>query len=166
MPLLHTASVPYMEAGNEWVSFVVSGKPSPKKRPRIVTHRDKAGQMVGAHAFTPDDKHYISRVQDAARDAGVTIHEGPVLLWIEVERRHPKGWPKWKAKPSTSGGWLGLLTTTVPDRVNVAANISDALEGVAYHKDSVVHLHKVEERWGEVDQTLIKVCPVWYPERS
>jgi len=131
-------------------TFAVPGKPSPKKRPRVV--RLPNGQ---SHTFTPDAVGFVPAVQVHALNAGVEVSDGVVALSVTVYREMPASWSAKKR-----GLMCGLPSTETPDRINVAAAICDALEGVAYKNDKQVMLDTVWQFYAEHHSTQITVRPL------
>ena len=131
----------------EPITFTVPGVPSPKKRPRVV--RLPSGE---SHTYTPDEAGFVPKVQVHALEAGIRPYDGIVVLKATVYRSMPAAW---SSKRRTER--CGLPCTAGPDRVNVMANLCDALEGVAYANDRQVQLDFCWSFWAESDATVIEV---------
>lgn len=131
----------------ETITFTVPGVPSPKKRPRVVRLPNGT-----SHTYTPDEAGFVPRVQVHALEAGLRPYDGVVVLKATVYRAMPAGWSQRRRSER-----CGLPCTAGPDRVNVLANLCDALEGVAMKNDRQVMLDSCWSFWADTDYTVVEV---------
>jgi len=144
-----------MKAELEQIEFVVLGKAEPKQRPRVT--------MSGGHTYTPGKEkgswyeavqvYAISETNNVPSlntpDARWT---GPIAMVIYETRAMPKSWSK-KKKATLDG----TACESVPDGVNVVANVADALENIIYNNDRQIASWGYLKLWGEEDSTKIQV---------
>lgn len=129
--------------------FVVPGRAAGKARPRVT--------RSGTHTYTPDPGGYVARVTayglERRQELGLDTWEGPISLDIHVERQMPTTWSKAKRKR-----YLEIPAPHVPDTVNIAAAVCDALEGIYYYNDRQVCDVRARQTWGEEHLTTISVA--------
>lgn len=115
----------------------VMGTPQPWKRPG----RDGKGRR-----YDPN-KGAKKQIRGYAMVSGLRVHDGPVDLDITAYFR-PTG------KHQEGDRFLHKRRN---DADNLAKNIMDALEGIAYHYDGQVELRAVRRRYGLPERTVIRV---------
>ena len=112
--------------------FTVPGIPFAKQRHRHRVVVPASGDPPFASPYTPNETvQYENLIKLAARDAGVTMIEGPVELIIYAF------WPM-KGKSLVKSERPMIRKDTKPDIDNVAKIVMDALEGIAYANDGQV----------------------------
>ena len=131
------------------ISFVVTGEPAGKARPR-----------KGPYGFySPDPKNFEARVSllgtEARNKAGQGLFQGPVILVVGIVRAMPKSWSKKKRLAMD-----GELSPTIPDTVNIVAAVADGLNKVLYEDDRQVANITAYKVWGAEHNTEITVRPL------
>jgi Holliday junction resolvase RusA-like endonuclease len=129
------------------VSFFVAGEAKGKARPRFPKYRK--GKI-----YTPDPDGWVALVTQeaiAARtDPAWAEYTGPVDMTISTDRAMPKGLSKKKRAARD-----GEPCLVVPDSVNVAAAVMDALNHVLYVDDKQVDTLHITQDWAEEHGTWI-----------
>jgi Holliday junction resolvase RusA-like endonuclease len=128
-------------------TFIVPGRPRGKARPRL----GRAG-----HVYSPDAGNFQSDVKalglNSKNDNGAELADGPVEMYIVIERRMPKAWSKKK-----KAAQLGAPAMGRPDINNVASAVFDALEGIYYYDDLQIGTVTVSRTWADRHATTITV---------
>ena len=130
------------------ISFEVPGKAAGKARPRVT--------RSGQHTYAPDPGRFVERVTElgvvARQSRGMSISAAPIKLTILIDRAMPKGWSRRKRAEMDEE-----FAPHVPDTVNVAAAVCDALSGVFYEDDRQVVALDVRQVWAREPVTWITV---------
>jgi len=114
--------------------FTVPGRPVGKGRPRV-TRR--------GITYTPKKtRDYEALVKGYARAASVEPLEGPVSITVHFTLLMAKSWPKVKRR-----AFAGKYVSQHPDLDNMLKAIMDALDGIAYNKDSQVASIHASKMW-------------------
>lgn len=124
---------------------VVGANPAPQGSKSIMRLRSGRSIMVEASRMV---KPWRALVANAARDAGVEMHDGPVAVSIVT---------KW-TRPSSHYGKRGLRSTAAPypgyaDCDKLARAVCDALAGIAYRNDRQIVRLDISRRWCEGDES-------------
>jgi len=134
------------------VSFVVTGVPKGKERPRVIRLQDGR-----PHAYTPTaTKQREQRIAKAylANANGYRFKDKPIKLMLEFFYPIPTSWTK-KEKAKAIAG---MKTPNVkPDLDNVSKLVMDALNGVAYDDDKQIIFMSASKVYGEVAGTIISI---------
>lgn len=134
------------------IMFVVPGKPVAKARHRI--------NLRTGHTYTPDDtKAYERLVKVVAKNAlakfpGDWQKRGVFQLYVHAYFPIPDSRPKeWKALAVDEK----IVPATKPDWDNIGKIISDALNGILWHDDSMVAQAFVYKYYSEEPRVLVEV---------
>ncbi len=130
----------------DMVSFQVKNEAKGKARPRVT--------QDGGHTYTPDPDGWVSLVTDEATRARTNPawaeYKGPVAMVVTVARAMPMSWSR-KKKARLDGE----ICLRIPDTVNIAAAICDALNHVLYADDRQVYYLDIVKEWGYEHGTWI-----------
>lgn len=122
----------------------IPGKPTGQPRPRITSR----GAFKTKAATTRE-----SLIQQIALAAGVQPIDGPVDLAVRVIQPLPQSWSK-----ADKLARAGRADVRKPDLDNIAKQIADALNGIAYADDCQVaslHIEKMVALPNEQPETLV-----------
>lgn len=129
-----------------FVSFTIPGRPFAWRRARSngkVRFKDRATE---AHENV---------VQAIALAHFPVPIEGPIRLEIRAHFAIPASWSKAKR-----AAHLSRAHVSRPDCDNLAKQIGDALNRIAWTDDSQIADLRCRKIWGEVDQTVVEVMPL------
>lgn len=132
-------------------SFVLSGVPTAKGRPRLTTRGGFA------RAYTPDKtRRFEALVADAARAAigPIDAYAGPVELEAHFALPIPKSWPK-RDKLAAAAGTL--MPAGKPDLDNYLKAIADGMNAIVYRDDSQIVSVRMTKRYGEEPGVAVTV---------
>ena len=132
-------------------SFIVSGAPVPKKRPRVT--------MRGgfARAYTPKvTVAYEALVAEQARHAmgGIDAYAGPVELEAHFSLPIPKSWPKRDQRLAVAGM---IQPDNKADIDNLFKSLADGLNGIVFADDSQIVSARITKRYGEEPGVAVTV---------
>ncbi|TPE53060.1 RusA family crossover junction endodeoxyribonuclease [Amaricoccus solimangrovi] len=129
--------------------FMIPGKPTAWQRARKVGNRHfTLPAMVAA-------QHAIAAASVGNLEAPLgPHHDGPVMLDVVAYFEIPKSWSKKKR-----AALLGAPHAQKPDASNIAKQVEDALNGIAYHDDAQVVDTRCRKFWGEYAQTVVSIEP-------
>lgn len=125
-------------------TLILSGKPVPKARPRV----------VNGHAYTPrETQEYEELVRLCYRRGSGDKRLGPVSVSIVFAYEMPKSWPK-KKKAEMDG----QPKTTKPDLDNLVKTVLDGLNGEAWEDDAQVVTVASRKVWtSEESKTTVEI---------
>jgi crossover junction endodeoxyribonuclease RusA len=135
--------------------FHVDGVPVSQGSASPVNHRH-TGKAVFRHSNEARLAPWRADVAEAARRAGVACIEGPVRLAAVFTF----------ARPKSHHGKRGILPsapathTQTPDLDKLVRAVGDALEGIAYTRDSQIVALDVAKEWGDQAGALIHLSTV------
>lgn len=124
-------------------SFVISGVPVAKGRPRLTA---RAGF---ARAYTPEKtRRFETMVADQARCAVGPIdpYSGPVELEAHFSLPIPKSWSKRDKLAAMEGK---LLPQSKPDIDNYLKALADGMNGIVYVDDCQIVGCRMTKRYGD-----------------
>jgi len=133
------------------LAFTIEGAAVPKERARVVTNHGKR------RAYTPKrTKTYADQVTGAGRCAmeGYVPMSGPVEATIQFVIAVPRSWPKWKREAALAGA---IAPTERPDVDNLAKNVLDALNKIAFYDDSQITRKILTKEYGETAVTAVRL---------
>ena len=115
------------------LSFVISGDPRPKGRPKFF----RRGNFVGT--YTP--KETVS-YENLVRTSFIQIYHGapiecPIAIGITAYFAVPKSYPKKVHSAVKSGCFIPKITK--PDLDNIVKAVTDGLNSVAYGDDAQIY---------------------------
>ncbi len=119
------------------ISFVITGEPRGKGRPRARTVRTKSGSSfvsIYTDAETRKYEEFIAKCAGAVMTGKkpLTI---PLSIDLEINSPIPASWSKKKQQQAS----LGLiLPTTKPDIDNIGKAVLDGMNGVVYEDDKLI----------------------------
>lgn len=132
-------------------SFVISGVPIAKGRPRLTT------RSGFARAYTPEKtRRFEAVVADQARAAigPVDPYAGPVELEAHFFIPVPKSWPKRDKVAALAGD---LRPQGKPDLDNYLKAVADGMNGVVYADDCQIVSVRITKRYGEEPGVAVTV---------
>lgn len=135
-------------------SFVISGIPVPKGRPRLTTRNGFA------RAYTPEKtRRFETMVADQARAAVGPIdpYSGAVELEAHFSLPVPKSWPKRDRIAALAGD---IHPQGKPDIDNFLKAIADGLNGVVYLDDCQIVSARLTKRYGDEPGVAVTVRAV------
>lgn len=124
-------------------SFILSGVPVPKGRPRLSTRGGFA------RAYTPDKtRRFETAISEAARAAVGPIdpYQGAVEMEAHVIVPIPKSWPRRDKLAALEGR---LRPEGKPDLDNYVKALADGMNGVVYADDAQIVSQIASKRYGE-----------------
>lgn len=136
------------------ISFVVSGPPVAKGRPRLTTRGGFA------RAYTPDKtRKFETIVADAARAAvgPVDPYGGPVELEAHFFIPIPKSWSKRDKLAAIEGK---LQPQSKPDIDNYLKAIADGMNSIVYVDDCQIVSVRLTKRYGDDPGVAVSVRPI------
>jgi Holliday junction resolvase RusA-like endonuclease len=138
------------------VQFTIPGKPSAWQRVQSFVDK-KTAKVVRRNP--KDMKAAQETIAWAARAAmgSNPPMAGPLRLEILCVYAIPPSWPAWKREAAAAGQ---VWKTTVPDNDNLAKQVGDALNGVAYGDDAQVVRTSVGKRYGHPERTEVRLSRV------
>jgi len=140
----------------EPIYFIVPGKPVGKARPRY-SRRSKA-------FYTPPETasfENLIKLSFSGKYPDFSAFEGPVAVEVTVLMLMPKSFSK-KRRLKAFGG--RILPTNRPEIDNIVKSILDALEGLAYRRDSQVVELKARKYYSSESKTVIFLRELFFME--
>jgi Holliday junction resolvase RusA-like endonuclease len=135
------------------VSFVISGVPIAKGRPRLTTRNGFA------RAYTPEKtRRFETVVAEQARAAlgPMDAFTGPVELEAHFSLPIPKSWSKRDKAAALAGS---ILPQSKPDLDNYLKAIADGMNEVVYKDDCQIVSCRLTKRYGEEPGVAVTVRP-------
>ena len=122
------------------IQFFVPGHPEAQPRSRARVIRTKAG-VTHAGVYNPQGPSHVWKIylREAAKKAGCSIHEGPVVVSESFFFSRPQRLMK---KTSPEGK---IPHTSKPDRDNLDKAVLDALTGIAWLDDCQVFSGRISK---------------------
>jgi len=125
------------------VHVILSGQPIGKGRPRFTRQ---------GRTYTPTKtKEYEQKLKAAAieamKDQDREPTELPCRVQILAQFEIPKSWPKYKKNAALLNE--GNYKPGKPDIDNIAKAALDAMNGVVFKDDALVHTLEVRKRYGQ-----------------
>lgn len=141
----------------EWFDFFVNGKPATAGSKRALPVRRKDGQTITIVTdANPRSKPWMQEVAHTAYSVWTApLLEGAVDVQFYFLRRRPqthfskKDGSLLSSAPDT---WI-----TRPDALKLARAAEDALTGVIWKDDSVIHSEMIVKCWARMDGLLVRV---------
>jgi len=137
----------------------IPGEPVGKQRPKVWPIKMKSGVIIRSGVTPEKTVNYTNLVRLLWREKypGFMPLKGAVRLELRIFKSIPKAAGKKKAALMEAGE---IRPETKPDWDNVGKMISDALEGLAYERDSQIASGQVEKLFSSRPRVEIKVMPI------
>lgn len=138
--------------------FVVPGEPVALARPRVAV---VAGRP---RLYTPESSvDQKTAIGWAAKAAGVTPADGPVVLDVVAVWLYPRAWSQRTiagelVRLRDDRAHVGAAKITKPDADNVGKLVADALNAIAYVDDAQVWLARFATVWGPRAETHVRIA--------
>lgn len=150
------------------MAFTVPGNPRGQGRPRARGFTTKDGKQAISLYKDGKDRDYEMAILTAylaamkgkkapARDSYAYVAMGLTAYFVV-----PKSWPKWR-REAVNG--MPVYHISRPDLTNIEKAVEDALEGHAYHNDSVIAAN-VGLKLYTLRESRLLVTLTYYPVRE
>lgn len=131
--------------------FIIPGRPTAWQR----TATTKGGRRITPKAMK-DAQGVIAKIGQLAM-RGRALPVGPLRLEVLAVYAVPPSWMPAKREAALLGK---VWKTSVPDWDNLAKQVGDALNGVAYRDDAQIVVASVAKRFGRPERTEVRLTPI------
>lgn len=142
---------------HEWFEFFVNGKPATAGSKKALPVRRKNGQTITI--VTDDNKRSKPWMQEVAHTAHsvwmAPLLEGAVDVQFFFCRRRPES--HFSKRDGTLLVSAPQTWITRPDGLKLARAAEDALTGVIWKDDSIIHNELIAKCWAQLDGLLVRV---------
>lgn len=143
----------------EEYTIEIPGEPQGKQRPKIFPIRTKTGIMVRSGVTPVKTVNYTNLVQIlwSEKYPGFIPLKGAVRMELRIFKSIPKSVSRKKAAAMETGE---IRPETKPDWDNIGKMISDALEGLAYERDSQIASGQVDKYFSSRPRVEVRVMAI------